>query len=279
MAWRLDFPFASSSAFTSGAITRTWGTEIGVEVTGLAARARDNQLALEDLQGGTFSITNGGVFGSLMSTPLLNPPQSAILGMHKIEKRPVVVDDEIVAAGVTNPRVVRAMRTVPRHEHVPFSHRRYAYYDMALPIGDKQTISSPFIVAYMTEQLELQGDEKVLEVGTGCGITAAGTNNIARNSIIAENLNWNGGIPITEPDDCDGSFTSESYNLIGHPGALCNGFSGASNDLVGAPTLDPQLGGIGDHGGPTPTILPDPGSPTIDGGNPAAPATRIGASA
>jgi 2-oxoglutarate dehydrogenase E2 component (dihydrolipoamide succinyltransferase) len=60
-------------------------------------RARDGQIKLEDLQGGTFSITNGGVFGSLMSTPIINPPQSAILGMHRIEQRPVVKDGVIVA--------------------------------------------------------------------------------------------------------------------------------------------------------------------------------------
>ncbi len=60
-------------------------------------KARDGSISLEDLQGGTFSITNGGVFGSLVSTPLLNPPQSAILGMHTIKERPVVVDGEIVA--------------------------------------------------------------------------------------------------------------------------------------------------------------------------------------
>ena len=58
-------------------------------------RARDNKLKLEELQGGTFSITNGGVFGSLMSTPILNTPQSGILGMHKIQKRAMVVDDKI----------------------------------------------------------------------------------------------------------------------------------------------------------------------------------------
>jgi 2-oxoglutarate dehydrogenase E2 component (dihydrolipoamide succinyltransferase) len=63
----------------------------------LAQKARDGTIALEDLQGGTFSITNGGVFGSLVSTPLLNPPQSAILGMHTIKERPVVVDGEIEA--------------------------------------------------------------------------------------------------------------------------------------------------------------------------------------
>ena len=61
-----------------------------------AGQARDGKIALEDLQGGTFTITNGGVFGSLISTPLINPPQSAILGMHNIKERPVVVDGEIV---------------------------------------------------------------------------------------------------------------------------------------------------------------------------------------
>lgn len=62
-----------------------------------AGRARDGSIRLEDLQGGTFTITNGGTFGSLLSTPLLNPPQSAILGMHTIKERAVVVDGQIVA--------------------------------------------------------------------------------------------------------------------------------------------------------------------------------------
>jgi 2-oxoglutarate dehydrogenase E2 component (dihydrolipoamide succinyltransferase) len=62
-----------------------------------AAKARDGSIALEDLQGGTFSITNGGTFGSLLSTPLLNPPQSAILGMHNIKDRPVVIEGQVVA--------------------------------------------------------------------------------------------------------------------------------------------------------------------------------------
>ena len=61
-----------------------------------AEKASSGSISLDDLQGGTFSITNGGVFGSLLSTPLLNPPQSAILGMHTIKQRPVVVDGEIV---------------------------------------------------------------------------------------------------------------------------------------------------------------------------------------
>ena len=70
--------------------------EIEKKVVELATKARDNKLTLEEMQGGTFTITNGGVFGSLMSTPIINIPQSAILGMHKIEERPVVVDKQIV---------------------------------------------------------------------------------------------------------------------------------------------------------------------------------------
>jgi 2-oxoglutarate dehydrogenase E2 component (dihydrolipoamide succinyltransferase) len=70
--------------------------EIEKEIARLAGLARDNKLGIDDLSGGTFTISNGGVYGSLMSTPILNPPQSAILGMHKIEKRPVAVDDQIV---------------------------------------------------------------------------------------------------------------------------------------------------------------------------------------
>jgi 2-oxoglutarate dehydrogenase E2 component (dihydrolipoamide succinyltransferase) len=73
-------------------------TFAGIEKTivGFAKKARDNKIGVDDLQGGTFTITNGGVFGSLLSTPILNPPQSGILGMHSIQKRPVVIDDEIV---------------------------------------------------------------------------------------------------------------------------------------------------------------------------------------
>jgi 2-oxoglutarate dehydrogenase E2 component (dihydrolipoamide succinyltransferase) len=71
--------------------------DLEVAIAEYARKAREGAITLEDLQGGTFSITNGGVFGSLVSTPLLNPPQSAILGMHTIKQRPVVVDGEIVA--------------------------------------------------------------------------------------------------------------------------------------------------------------------------------------
>ncbi|QIB34875.1 2-oxoglutarate dehydrogenase complex dihydrolipoyllysine-residue succinyltransferase [Ancylobacter pratisalsi] len=71
----------------------------GIEKTiaGLGRKARDGKLGIEDMQGGTFTITNGGIYGSLMSTPILNAPQSGILGMHRIEERPVVVKGQIVA--------------------------------------------------------------------------------------------------------------------------------------------------------------------------------------
>lgn len=68
---------------------------IEYEIAMLAKKARDGKLSMQELTGGTFSITNGGIYGSLLSTPIINPPQSAILGMHNIVKRPVVIDDKI----------------------------------------------------------------------------------------------------------------------------------------------------------------------------------------
>ena len=62
----------------------------------MADKARDGKLTVDDLSGGNFTITNGGVFGSLMSTPIINPPQSAILGMHKIQERPMAVAGQVV---------------------------------------------------------------------------------------------------------------------------------------------------------------------------------------
>ena len=77
--------------------TETLGfAEIEQAIVDFVSKIEENRLEMADLEGGTFTVTNGGVFGSLLSTPILNPPQSGILGMHKIEKRPVVVDDEIV---------------------------------------------------------------------------------------------------------------------------------------------------------------------------------------
>jgi 2-oxoglutarate dehydrogenase E2 component (dihydrolipoamide succinyltransferase) len=70
--------------------------QIEKEIARLAVRARDGKLSIEEMQGGTFTITNGGVFGSMMSTPIINSPQSAILGMHNIVDRPVAENGEVV---------------------------------------------------------------------------------------------------------------------------------------------------------------------------------------
>jgi len=69
--------------------------QIEIEIGRLAKRARENKLSIEEMEGGTFSITNGGVFGSMLSTPILNPPQSAILGMHNIVERPMAVEGKV----------------------------------------------------------------------------------------------------------------------------------------------------------------------------------------
>jgi protein-L-isoaspartate(D-aspartate) O-methyltransferase len=89
------------------------------------------------------------------------------------ETRARLVEYEVVAAGVKDARVCDAMRATPRHEFIPAPLRRYAYFDIGLPIGEGQTISSPFIVAYMTEQLQPRPTDKVLEIGTGSGYQAA----------------------------------------------------------------------------------------------------------
>lgn len=88
-------------------------------------------------------------------------------------ERDSMVDTQIVAGGVTDQAVVAAMRRVPRHRFMPDSHSKGAYGDFPLSIGYEQTISQPFIVAYMTQALKLKPDEKVLEIGTGSGYQAA----------------------------------------------------------------------------------------------------------
>lgn len=69
--------------------------QIEKDIVDLSQKARDGKLSMQDLQGGTFTISNGGVYGSLMSTPILNPPQSGILGMHKIQERPVAIEGRV----------------------------------------------------------------------------------------------------------------------------------------------------------------------------------------
>jgi protein-L-isoaspartate(D-aspartate) O-methyltransferase len=87
--------------------------------------------------------------------------------------RQKMVDEVLIAAGVKDERVVKAMLATPRHEFVATSLRPKAYLDIALPIGEQQTISSPFIVGYMTQSLDPQPTDKVLEIGTGSGYQAA----------------------------------------------------------------------------------------------------------
>ncbi len=88
-------------------------------------------------------------------------------------RREAMVDQQIRARGVKDPRVLEAMRTVPRHLFVPDAHRARSYHDTPLPTAEGQTISQPYIVAWMTEMLRLKGDEVVLEVGAGSGYQAA----------------------------------------------------------------------------------------------------------
>jgi protein-L-isoaspartate(D-aspartate) O-methyltransferase len=87
--------------------------------------------------------------------------------------REKMVLGQIFARGVRDQRVLAAMKKVPRHAFVPPGHRDHSYRDLPLPIGGGQTISQPYVVAYMTEQLRLKGNERVLEVGTGSGYQAA----------------------------------------------------------------------------------------------------------
>ncbi|HEX3727568.1 MAG TPA: protein-L-isoaspartate(D-aspartate) O-methyltransferase [Pirellulales bacterium] len=89
------------------------------------------------------------------------------------KQRAMMVESEIATAGIKQPAILAVMRSTPRHEFVPAEVRQYAYYDLALPIGAHQTISPPYIVAWMTTQLDPRPRDKVLEIGTGSGYQAA----------------------------------------------------------------------------------------------------------
>lgn len=94
--------------------------DIEKEVKRLAGKARDNKLSLEEMSGGTFTITNGGVFGSMMSTPIINPPQSAILGMHNIVERPVVENGQVVVRPIMYVALSYDHRIIDGRESVSF---------------------------------------------------------------------------------------------------------------------------------------------------------------
>ena len=105
------------------------------------------------------------------SLPACDAPAQTRAQFESARKK--MVEEVIIGSGIKDERVVRAMGETPRHEFVFSQHRKNAYYDMALPIGDQQTISSPFIVAFMTQSLDPQPTDKVLEIGTGSGYQAA----------------------------------------------------------------------------------------------------------
>jgi 2-oxoglutarate dehydrogenase E2 component (dihydrolipoamide succinyltransferase) len=94
--------------------------EIEKKVVELATKARDNKLSMEEMQGGTFTITNGGVFGSLMSTPIINIPQSAILGMHKIQERPMAINGQVVVKPMMYLALSYDHRVIDGRESVSF---------------------------------------------------------------------------------------------------------------------------------------------------------------
>ncbi|TMQ63105.1 MAG: 2-oxoglutarate dehydrogenase complex dihydrolipoyllysine-residue succinyltransferase [Candidatus Eisenbacteria bacterium] len=94
--------------------------EIEIAIADFAARARENKLHLDELKGGTFTVSNGGVYGSLLSTPIVNPPQSGILGLHAIQKRPVVVNDEIAIRPMMYAAVTYDHRVIDGRESVAF---------------------------------------------------------------------------------------------------------------------------------------------------------------
>ncbi|MCE9599444.1 MAG: 2-oxoglutarate dehydrogenase complex dihydrolipoyllysine-residue succinyltransferase [Spirochaetia bacterium] len=94
--------------------------EVEKEITRLAGKVKEGTIGLDDLQGGTFTISNGGVYGSMLSTPILNPPQSGILGMHNIVKRPVVVNDQIVVRPIMYVALSYDHRIIDGREAVSF---------------------------------------------------------------------------------------------------------------------------------------------------------------
>jgi len=111
--------------------------------------------------------------GSTLDVELMTSNNGQSTGLDFEELRRQMVESQVRRRGVSDEKLLQAMVSVPRHEFVPFSQRERAYEDHALPIGYGQTISQPYIVGYMIEQLRLQADHRVLEIGTGSGYQAA----------------------------------------------------------------------------------------------------------
>ena len=94
--------------------------EVELAIAGLAERAQKNRLTLEELSGGTFTISNGGIYGSLLSTPIVNPPQSGILGLHSIQDRPMAIDGNVVIRPMMYVALTYDHRIVDGREAVGF---------------------------------------------------------------------------------------------------------------------------------------------------------------
>jgi len=107
-------------------------------------------------------------------------PKTETSGDEQRDERERMVAEQLAARGIRDERVLAAMRRVPRHRFVDPDEARHAYEDRPLPIGQGQTISQPFVVAFMSQALELSGDERVLDVGTGSGYQAAILGELAR---------------------------------------------------------------------------------------------------
>ena len=132
-----------------------------------------------------------------------------------------MVEEQIRSRGIKDARVLDAMGTIPRHVFVPSENRHLAYADAPLPIGHRQTISQPFIVALMTELLGLQGDETVLEVGTGSGYQAAILGRLAKHVYSLERIpelaeHARGILKVLKLDNVEVLVADGSQGLPGH---------------------------------------------------------------
>ena len=123
---------------------------------------------------GLFAMSSSGFSQPAAARqPQPSAPRGSFSADRYTNARERMVREDIAASGVTDTRVLESMRLTPRHEFVAASQRPLAYFDMSLPIGERQTISGPFVVAYMTEQLDPKPTDRVLEIGTGSGYQAA----------------------------------------------------------------------------------------------------------
>ncbi len=141
------------------------------------AKEPEEIVALQEAEANQAAVESGRQAGQEQKEPakkvLLRLEHEHPAFAERAEERQRMVERQIRARNVRDPNVLAAMRVVPRHAFVPFSEQPYAYGDFPRPIGYNQTISQPYIVAFMTEALQLQPNSRVLEIGTGSGYQAA----------------------------------------------------------------------------------------------------------